>query len=372
MISRQRYPFLFAPGVGLLFALVSRFLFDDHLGDRAGGLLTVSFLLLVPLALGAITAHFIPGGHTFWRLCGAPWLTVLLFILTTLLFHLEGLICLIIIGPVFFVLASMGALLYTSVGDLLPPRRDKTLLVSAFAVLPFLAISLENHFDNPDSFRRVENTVQINAPAAVVWQHIIRVAPIQATDLGPSLIDNIGFPRPVAATLTREGVGGVRHATFERGVEFIETVDEWQPLKRLSFSIVPNTATIPPTTFDEHVPRGRALFRRAARHLRAAARRARPHPAGAAQPAAPQHPPQLVCRPLDGLRDERNPGPHSGRAQAPLRNPALISHCQLTQHLASVGILGPFKLLVGNLRRLLVVGRITKYYPLPHRINLIR
>ena len=260
MISRQRYPFLFAVGTGLLFALVSRFLFDDRLGDRAGGLLTISFLLLVPLALGAITAHFTPGDHTFWRMCGAPWITVLLFTITTLLFHLEGLICLIIIGPIFFILASMGALLYTSVIDLLPPRQDKTLVIAAFALLPFLAISIENHFDNPDDFRRVENVVEINAPAAVVWQHIIRVAPIRAADLGPSIIDDIGFPRPVEATLSHEGVGGVRHATFERGVEFIETVDEWQPLKRLSFSIVPNTATIPPTTFDEHVIVGGRFF----------------------------------------------------------------------------------------------------------------
>jgi hypothetical protein len=185
---------------------------------------------------------------------------VLLFGFTTLLFNLEGLICLIIIGPVFFALASMGALIYTSVVDLLPPRGDKTLVVAAFAVLPFVAVALENRYENPDSFRRVENTVEINAPAAVVWQHIIRVAPIRATDLGPSFIDAIGFPRPVEATLSHEGVGGVRHATFERGVEFIETVDEWQPLKRLSFSIVPNTATIPPTTFDEHVIVGGRFF----------------------------------------------------------------------------------------------------------------
>ena len=260
MISRQRYPFLFASGLGLVFALVSRYLFDDHLGDRAGGLLTMSFLLLVPLALGAITAHFVDGERTFWRLCGAPWLTVLLFIVTTLLFHLEGLVCLIIIGPIFFIVASMGALIYISIVDVLPPRRDKTLVVAAFALLPFLAITIENRFDNPDDFRRVENTIEINAPAAVVWQHIIRVAPIGAADLGHSMIDDIGFPRPIEATLTREGVGGVRHATFERGVEFIETVDDWQPLKQLSFSIVPNTATIPPTTFDEHVIVGGRFF----------------------------------------------------------------------------------------------------------------
>jgi hypothetical protein len=260
MIPRQRYPFLIAVGTGLLFALISRFLFDDHLGDRAGGLLTISFLLVMPMALGAITAHFVPAEKIGWRMAGAPSITVILFIISALVFNLEGTICLIIIGPIFSVLAIIGAALYLSIVDWLPPRRDKTLVVAAFALLPFLAIAIENRFDNPDDFRRVENTVEINAPAAVVWQHIIRVAPIQATDLGHSFIDDIGFPRPVEATLTHEGVGGVRHATFERGVEFIETVDDWQPLQRLSFSIVPNTATIPPTTFDEHVIVGGRFF----------------------------------------------------------------------------------------------------------------
>jgi hypothetical protein len=260
MIPRQRYPFVIAIGTGLFFALVSRYLFDDELAERAGKLLTVSFLVAMPVALGAITAHFLPIEKFGWRVFGAPGLTVLLFIFTTLVFHLEGLVCLIIIGPAFFILASVGAWLYLLITDFLPPRRDKTLVVAAFALLPFLAVAIENHVNTPDNFRRVENSVLIDAPAAVVWQHIIRVAPIGAADLRPSLIDDIGFPRPIEATLTHEGMGGVRHATFERGVEFIETVDDWQPLRRLSFSIVPNTATIPPTTFDEHVIVGGRFF----------------------------------------------------------------------------------------------------------------
>ncbi|MGI4763327.1 MAG: hypothetical protein ACRYF0_21620 [Janthinobacterium lividum] len=163
-------------------------------------------------------------------------------------------------SPLFLFEAWLGAIIYARIADPLPKNRDKTLVVAAFALLPFIAGPVENYFDNPDDFRRVENSVEIAAPAAVVWQHIIRVAPIGASDLGHSFVDDIGFPRPIEATLTREGVGGVRHATFERGVEFIETVDDWQPLKQLSFSIVPNTATIPPTTFDEHVVVGGRFF----------------------------------------------------------------------------------------------------------------
>ena len=127
----------------------------------------------MPVALGALTAYCVPeapsklcAGNSWWRLVWAPFLVVLTFLCAALLFHLEGLICVLIICPAFL----------------------------------------------------------------------------------------------IGATLTRGGVSGVRHATFERGVEFIETVDEWVPLQRLSFSIVPNTATIPPTTFDEHVIVGGRFF----------------------------------------------------------------------------------------------------------------
>ena len=259
-IARTRYPFLLALGLGLAYSLFARFFFaNSPLPEN--GLLSWSFLLGIPAGLGAITAHFMPGNRdSFRRMVWVPFWVVMTFLCAALLFHLEGLICVIIIFPLFLVMSTLGAALYSTIADPRPNKNDKTLVVATFALLPFLAALLENQFNNPDDFRRVENTILINAPAAVVWQHIIRVAPIQAQDLGHSVIDDIGFPRPVEATLTHEGEGGVRHATFERGVEFIETVDEWVPLQRLSFSIVPNTATIPPTTFDEHVIVGGRFF----------------------------------------------------------------------------------------------------------------
>ena len=259
-IPRQRYPFILAVGLGLAYALFARFFFASGLLPE-NGLLSWSFLLGIPVGLGAITAHFTPrDASSLRRLVWVPFCVVMTFLIAALLFHLEGLICVIIIFPLFLIMATVGAVLYSGIADPLPGRRDKTLLVAVFTLLPFIAAPLENFFHNPDDFRRVENAVIINAPAAVVWQHIIRVAPIPARNLGHSIIDAIGFPRPVEATLTHEGVGGVRHATFERGVEFIETVDEWVPQQRLSFSIVPNTATIPPTTFDEHVIVGGKFF----------------------------------------------------------------------------------------------------------------
>ncbi|OWP64947.1 hypothetical protein CDA63_00900 [Hymenobacter amundsenii] len=259
-IERHHYHYLIASGAGLLVALLGRFVFATNYFNFGGGLMMLCFLLLIPMALGAVTAHFTPRtAYKWWRLVWGPSLTVLVFLVTTLLFHLEGMVCVLMIFPLFIITATLGAFVYTY----LTKEKDdktKTYVVAAFALLPFALAPLERQLTAPDEYRRVENTVVIAAPAAVVWRHIVRVPPITAQDLGPSPVDRLGFPRPIEATLSHEGVGGVRRATFERGVEFMETIDVWEPQRRISFSIVPNTATIPPTTFDEHITVGGRFF----------------------------------------------------------------------------------------------------------------
>ena len=260
LVKRAHRHYFLAAGAGLSIALIGRFVFADAAFADDDGLLMLCFLLLIPMALGAVTAHFTPASASYaWRAVWGPLTTVLLFLATSLLFRLEGMICVLIIFPLFLFTSWLGAALYLILTRD-KPNQNKTYTLAAFALLPFLLAPIEGLFTTPTDYRRVENTVVIAAPAAVVWRNIVRVAPIQAADLGSSVVDRLGFPRPVEATVTHEGVGGVRRATFERGVEFIETVDVWEPRRRLSFSIVPNTATIPPTTFDEHVTVGGRFF----------------------------------------------------------------------------------------------------------------
>jgi hypothetical protein len=70
----------------------------------------------------------------------------------------------------------------------------------------------------------------------------------------------MGFPRPIEATLSHEGVGGVRHARFERGLYFIETVTYWDPPRSIRFAIAPDPKQTPLTTLDEHVLVGGRYF----------------------------------------------------------------------------------------------------------------
>ena len=64
----------------------------------------------------------------------------------------------------------------------------------------------------------------------------------------------------VAVPFSYEGVGGIRNATFERGLRFVETVTRWEPDHRLSFMIKADTAKIPPTTLDRRVTIGGPCF----------------------------------------------------------------------------------------------------------------
>ena len=64
----------------------------------------------------------------------------------------------------------------------------------------------------------------------------------------------------MAATLSHEGIGGVRQASFTGGLVFTETVNEWEPDRDLRFSIHANTYSIPRSTLDEHGTIGGAFF----------------------------------------------------------------------------------------------------------------
>ncbi len=251
--------FLYPIGLGVLAGLFYEFGFE-RLGSEWGGVMMLGFLIGVPIALGAISAHFTPADASVMnRYVVRPLLMSFAFVLAALLFKVEGVICLIIVLPLFISLGIIGVALH----DLLSrrnPNRDRMPVLTGLVIFPlFIGVS-ETYFALPESIQRVENSVTIAASPAVVWEQIVRVPPIRAEELTDSPVDWLGFPRPVEATVTKEGLGGVRHASFEGGVLFVETVDRWEAQRCLSFSIKAQTETIPPTTFDEHIVVGGKYF----------------------------------------------------------------------------------------------------------------
>ena len=253
-------------GVGLAYGVAARILFANDLGELGGGLLgvmTMSFIFVVPVVVGFVTVYFGPP-HLRTRIPYAlfmPWVTAALTMGALMATALEGAICIVMMLPVFLLMATVGGAMALGVRQSERRRgRMNVAAVGAVLLLPYLAAPVENALPAAMQHRVVENQIRIQAGAGDVWRQIVRVPPIDPNQYGTSFVHRIGFPRPVEATLSREGVGGVRHASFERGVVFVETVTTWQPQRVLSFTIRADPATIPPTTFDQHVTVGGEFF----------------------------------------------------------------------------------------------------------------
>lgn len=269
--GRKRAQVVAAAGValGLAYGLIAHFLFDRKPADAhpvlVGGfvVMSIAFLFVVPAALGAVTAFFAPRASRFrwfgWVLL--PIVPCALLMGVVLLLASEGMICIALASPIFLGTAMLGgaAMGLFIVLDERKTRRSSPAVVASFVLLPFVLAPAEGRVAVPESARVVETSVVIDADAAAVWSQIVRVPAIADSEQPGSLFHRIGIPRPLEATLSHEGVGGVRRARFDSGIEFDETVTEWTEGQGFAFDIRVDPDSIG-STLDRHVRVGGAYF----------------------------------------------------------------------------------------------------------------
>lgn len=225
----------------------------------ASQVMTLAFLVLGPALIGFLTVRRAEAHEpiTFWRRVFTPWMSVTCMMIAVAVLAMEGAICIVMALPLTLLFSSVGGI----IAGLIPTRsRRRTLGTLSLAVLPFCLAPAETLLPAPTQTRTVSNQILIHANATTVWRNIERVPAISREELHPNWTHKIGFPMPIEATLSYEGVGGVRHASFERGILFIENVTAWEPERRLAFSIHANNGDIPATTLDEHVTVGGRYF----------------------------------------------------------------------------------------------------------------
>jgi hypothetical protein len=214
----------------------------------------------MPFALGCIAVYIveIKQRQRIWTWLWLPLLPMLAALGGTMITYLEGAICVVMLLPVAIPLAVIGGAIGGGAARYVRSRRTRSLAMVCIVMLPFFTGPWEKQAFYQWETRRVENMVDIQAPPDVVWRNIERVQAIRKDELPSSWAHAIGFPDPIEATLSHEGVGGVRNATFEKELSFIETVDVWEPNQRLGFTIAANN--VPSTTLDEHVKIGGQYF----------------------------------------------------------------------------------------------------------------
>lgn len=250
---------------GMAYGLVARAIFalEDFRYTKhvfgTWGLMTMSFMFLVPFVVGLLVAYFDRDIRHAGRimLLNTSTFAVVGMTVFALLTGQEGLICAVMALPVFVIMSVAGGFIGMYI---FKRRKSDKIYVSAFALLPFLLAPIENNLELRKSVFTEKTSIEINASKENVWRHITRVHAIAAQENGNSLFQAIGFPRPIEAELDTVAVGGVRKAVFDRGLFFTEIVTEVNPYRVLAFDIHADPASIPPKALDEHVLVGGKYF----------------------------------------------------------------------------------------------------------------
>jgi hypothetical protein len=220
----------------------------------------ISFLFLVPVAVGALTIYLSPveKARKFAYMFFVPWIPVLLFFGATILFNLEGWACWIMILPVFLIASSIGGM----IGAYFKTRKknNEKLYVSVFLFLPFFISPIEQSLAKIPGQYEADTYIDIHASKEKIWSNVTRVREISKAEDKGWLTRFMGFPRPIKAELNYEGVGAYRKAIFDKGLVFNEVVLSYEHQKKMVFSIKANPYDIPSTTMDQHIVVGGKFF----------------------------------------------------------------------------------------------------------------
>lgn len=241
------------------YALLLRLFFGVTTWKDLFSVMSVSFLCCLPTIVGALTVYFSDDEQVkkvAYRIF-APWIPILVFLVLTLVFAIEGWACWLMVLPLFLIAASIGGL----VGGYFKLRkRDNTVYLSVLTLFPLFISPVEQFIGAIPGTYEAYTCIDIQAPAGKIWQNVTRVREIKEEQDKGWLTRSLGFPRPVEAELNFEGVGAYREARFTNGLVFHETVSEYIDKKKMVFSIKAYPHEIPSTTLDEHVVIGGQYF----------------------------------------------------------------------------------------------------------------
>lgn len=243
--------------VALAYGISARLAFQSPWEDFLG-LITLGFVVFVPIAIGALTVAFAPRRYkTSWAYgIFMPWLPCLLLGLVAILLAWEVAICIIMALPIFMVMSSIGGIILTAIFSRLSQEDQhstpiQSSLLGLILLAPFVVAQIENQFPAPEVIRTVETQLLIQAGPEQVWDNLVAVPAIQPEERRFTLFNLLGLPWPVEATLSQPGLEGVRRASYDNGLTLIEPVTVWEPYRHYAFGVQLDPAVAPPPPFEQ-------------------------------------------------------------------------------------------------------------------------
>lgn len=199
------------------------------------GLVSFSFLLILPAAISAFVAYVADpwaerSRRDYWRI---PVWILMAAIGASIFLLREGVICILLLSPLWLISGLAGAELTYRMRSRV---KGGTTYCLALFVLPLAAIQLEPRLPLPARDATVSRSIIVNASPERIWP-LLRGIPDVKPNEGRWNVsqDIIGVPRPLGARLVGEGVGAERLATWSGNIRFRERINEWRPGQRIGW-----------------------------------------------------------------------------------------------------------------------------------------
>lgn len=219
-------------------------------------LMTYTFLIWVPLSIGAIAVQ-LSGFRKYFSRLFLPLLSIIILLFIVSISGVDRTICLVILAAPMLVGSLVGGLLMAGINKLI--SKDP-LSVFLIAVFPLVSGPLESTIDGTYMSDAVITTIEVNAEKEEVWESITRVENIREEELPWTFSHTIGIPTPRHSVLDREEVGGIREIRWNGGIRFEEHITEWEEGKGFSYRFVLDSNNLPLYALDKHIRAGGQYF----------------------------------------------------------------------------------------------------------------
>lgn len=221
-------------------------------------MLTTAFLIFLPLSIGAVTEYFwtLRQPQALKKTLLQQFYIVLGVIVVGAVFLREGVICLIMAAPIYWLCATLGALAMRALCRKLWKPYKK---IYSIALLPLVALLF---FPDLTQIRNgvTQKEIIVNAPIQTVFASINNIQNIQPEEIKYSPIFTMGFPKPVSGMTESTPNGLVRQIYWQRGIHFQEKIFQSEAPNKLAWHYVFTDESFPKGSLDDHLKMGGAYF----------------------------------------------------------------------------------------------------------------